>query len=81
MDSGLGTRGEAVTVRSLLGDLCQAHDPLTAPVVYPYDVTSEGDSLCAIYRCQCGTSWACWWHMAASGWTPADVENFRKDAA
>jgi hypothetical protein len=67
--------------RSLLGDCCQNHDPMVAPVVYPYDVTREGNSLCAIYRCQCGTSWACWWDMAAAGWTAEDVASFAADAA
>ena len=72
-----------MTARSPLGDMCQAHDPMTAPVVYPRDVTvDDHGSLCAIYRCgECGRSWACWWDMRSAGWTAADVENFGKDAA
>lgn len=60
--------------RSRLGDCCQNHDPMTAPVVYPYRVTLDGpDSLRAEYRCACGRTWPCWWSMHAAGWTLADV--------
>jgi len=67
--------------RSPLGDSCQGHGPGTAPVVFPCDVTSEGGSLCAVYRCHCGTSWACWWDLRAAGWTPGDAAGFGREAA
>jgi hypothetical protein len=65
--------------RSRLGDLCQNHDPMTAPVVYPHMVTLDGTSLRGEYQCKCGRTWPCWWDMQAAGWTAEDVENFAAD--
>ncbi len=59
--------------RSRLGDCCQNHNPLTAPVVYPYAVGFDQGSFCAWYRCDCGREWSCHWDMAAAGWTFEDV--------
>jgi hypothetical protein len=67
--------------RSLLGDSCQGHGPGTVPVTFPHDVASEGGSLRAAYRCDCGASWACWWDLLAAGWTLGDVDEFRWEAA
>jgi hypothetical protein len=62
-------------MRSLLGDCCQNHDPVKAPVVYPHRVTLEedGDSMRAEYLCTCRREWLCWWSMRAAGWTLADL--------
>lgn len=65
-----------MTARSLLGDICQHHDPRTAPVAYPHSVTAEGSSLHALYRCECGAEWPCWWDMHYAGWTPEDAASF-----
>ena len=64
--------------RSTLGDCCQKHDPLTAPVVYPYRVTLEGDNLRAEYRCACGNDWSCWWNPDGRGWTPEYIEQYNQ---
>ena len=60
--------------RSTLGDCCQKHNPLTAPVVYPYRATLDGDNLRGEYHCACGNDWPCWWSASAVGWTADDVE-------
>ncbi len=61
--------------KSTLGDCCQKHNPMTAPVVYPYKVTREPeDNLRAEYRCICGNDWSCWWGGEGSGWTDEDIE-------
>jgi hypothetical protein len=67
--------------RSLLGDSCQGHEPGASPVAFPHEVTREGGSLRAAYRCDCGTSWACWWDLRAAGWTPGDAAGFGRNAA
>jgi hypothetical protein len=64
--------------KSALGDCCQNHYPLTAPVVYPYRATLTGDSLRAEYRCGCGSNWSCWWSASAAGWDAADVERLNQ---
>lgn len=62
-----------MTGRSLLGDRCENHDPVTAPVVYPWAVGIDRGRLRGEYRCECGREWPCWWDMAAAGWTREDV--------
>jgi hypothetical protein len=65
--------------KSTLGDCCQKHDPMTAPVVYPYKITKDTArdgtvSLRAEYRCACGNDWSCWWNAWCAGWTDEDIE-------
>ncbi len=68
-----------MTERSRLGDCCQNHDPMTAPVVYPHKVTIDRDSLRGDYRCnQCGVEWPCWWDMRSAGWTLDDIARYRE---
>lgn len=59
--------------RSLLGDTCENHNPLTAPVVFPHRVWIDGESLRGEYLCACGRHWPCWWGMQGAGWTLQDV--------
>jgi hypothetical protein len=63
--------------RSLLGDCCLNHSPLTAPVVYPHTVTRDlHDTLRAEYCCpECRREWPCWWDRRTSGWTVEDAES------
>lgn len=63
--------------KSTLGDCCQKHNPITAPVVYPHTITKDygrdgTESLRAEYRCACGNDWSCWW--SGTGWTDEDIE-------
>jgi hypothetical protein len=68
--------------KSTLGDCCQKHNPMTAPVVYPYRVTrGPGDNLRAEYRCACGNDWSCWWSFRCSGWTEEDIEALNQATA
>lgn len=68
--------------KSTLGDCCQKHPPLTAPVVYPHHASrGPEDNLRAEYRCACGNEWSCWWSFTASGWTDADIEQLNMDTA
>lgn len=65
--------------RSTLGDCCQKHNPMTAPVVYPYRITKEyardgTENLRAEYRCACGNDWSCWWNAQYAGWADEDIE-------
>lgn len=61
--------------KSSLGDCCQKHNPVTAPVVYPYKVArGDGDNLRAEYRCACGNEWSCWWSARCAGWADEDIE-------
>lgn len=54
--------------KSTLGDCCQKHPPMTAPVVYPHHASREsGDNLRAEYRCACGNEWSCWWSFDGAG--------------
>lgn len=65
-----------MTGRSRLGDLCQNHNPMTAPVAYPHTVIAEGTSLQGEYRCEdCGAEWKCWWDARAAGWMPWDADD------
>lgn len=59
--------------RSRLGDCCQNHNPMTAPVVYPHRVWIDRDSLRGEYLCACGRHWPCWWGLRSAGWTLEDV--------
>ncbi len=60
--------------RRIFGDLCQNHPVMTAPIVYPYEMTEEpdGGGLRALYRCWvCGAEWPCWWGADISEWEAA----------
>ena len=66
--------------KSTLGDCCQKHNPMTAPVVYPYRVSMDKGSLRGEYRCACGNNWSCWWDLRYSGWTLEDMERLNETA-
>jgi hypothetical protein len=67
-----------VSDKSALGDCCQKHDPVTAPVVHPYRATLDGDNLRGEYHCDCGNEWPCWWSASYVGWTAEDVEHLNR---
>jgi hypothetical protein len=68
--------------KSTLGDCCQKHDAMTAPVVYPHKVTRDGaDGLRAEYRCACGSEWFCGWNARYAGWTDEDIEALNQATA